>query len=204
MNADGLELRVLSGLHRRASADRRAGHDRRRSGLRHRAGRRWHRARAARIHHDATGWTLTPEDGGARNGASRANPPGWARYADPGRHGRALDRAPRRMRRRSKTRPSSIRPATRRTPPTHPPAPPRRPGDGPGTRPAAPARAQEPRGAVRLRRHGGDAAALRVRHRLHHPAPADRPGGRRPDAPGHRGIAARHPAGASSRAWPSA
>ena len=81
MNADGLELRVLSGLHRRASAPIGAlvtiGADPdcdivlADDGI---------AARAARIHHDATGWTLTPEDGGARNGASRANPPGWARY----------------------------------------------------------------------------------------------------------------------------
>ena len=66
MNAAGLELRVLSGLHRRASAPIGAqasiGADPdcdivlADDGI---------AARAARIHSDATGWTLTPEDGGA-------------------------------------------------------------------------------------------------------------------------------------------
>ena len=73
-NADGLELRVLSACTPRQRADRRVGHDRRRSDCDIVLADDGIAARAARIHHDATGWTLTPEDGGA--GASRANPPG--------------------------------------------------------------------------------------------------------------------------------
>ena len=175
MNADGLELRPV-GLHRRASAPIGAlvtiGADPDCDIVLADDGIAARRADPPR--RDG----LDPDAGGRRrNGASRANPtrlgPVWLTLA-------ATDapwiEPPRRMRRRSKTRPSSIRPATRRTPPTHPPGRARPAARATGPEPVLPPRpAQEPRGAVRATPAWCD-AALRVRHRhIIQPQPTWRP-----------------------------